>query len=189
VTLHRSDWVSEGLDMTTRQYLDDVKRRIKSIQQSPEQEEFYKQVGRLVIILSEIEQNLAVVYMSLCFSDPDAAAKRYYALPTFEKRLKLVGNALEKDPTWDGDIEVWHEFKNFLRQQKTIRNMVAHQAPSAGHTAVSPTWLLKNSKGRPLTADEIRDAADELDALNDMARALCVRLGAHDGIWGGWEPK
>src|SRR5689334_18562161 len=104
--------MKKKLPATTREYLDDVKSRHTGTH-SPEQEELFKQVGRLVVGLSEVEHYLAIAYLSLNFdSDLDNAAKRYFSL-RFDERLAAIGELLEADPSWEIDIDVWREFKGF----------------------------------------------------------------------------
>jgi hypothetical protein len=91
--------------------------------------EFYTEVGRIIVQLSNIENELASLYYRFAQthydSTPDAMAL-FFAQSWFEGKVQLV-DLLFRMNAPEEFREKWEKISNELKQHRAVRNLVAHQ--------------------------------------------------------------
>jgi hypothetical protein len=92
--------------------------------------ELFKQVGRIIVTLSEIENLMATAFF--CVSQGmtiEESKKLFYSYRGFDQRFKLVGYAIAQND-WGGEIEAWNALAKKVESQRFVRNFAAHNQVS-----------------------------------------------------------
>jgi hypothetical protein len=154
-----------------------IDRLLEKIERGEEEAakgELFKEVGRAIVMLSNIEELLAVVFMIVSNKiSQSEAANLFYGFNTFEQRFRLVGYAVAHND-WGGELEAWNRFSHRLSEKKSVRNLLAHQGllmkkPTDGGSlslSLTPPRYMSGRKGRMLELKEIKRAADDLEELH-----------------------
>jgi hypothetical protein len=91
--------------------------------------EMFTEVGRTIVLLSSIENELANIYYSLLghriHSTREAMAP-FYAQPWFEGKVLLVDLLMRLEAPQTG-LRQWNNVVKELKQHRGLRNLVAHQ--------------------------------------------------------------
>src|SRR5450759_4686582 len=91
-----------------------------------EKHELYAEVGRAIVLLSDIERWLVAIAFHVAL--PTSSMKEpdmFYAIYGFEKRLQFADVIVELEAT-DDEKKRWREITSELKTHKGIRNLVAH---------------------------------------------------------------
>jgi hypothetical protein len=132
----------------------------------------YREVGRTIIMLSNIEQLMAMAFMIVSNKMTGAeAAKHFYSLNSFDQRFKLVEYAIAHND-WGGELEHWKKFSGRISKNKKLRNDIAHwrlfvQETTDGNfveMALMPQHM-SDKKGR-LNLNDLKRTADDLEELH-----------------------
>jgi hypothetical protein len=151
---------------------------------SDAEDELFKQAGRAVIKLSDIENLMAMMFVILSIPVPTSVASElFYDQGTFERRMKLLNFIVVK---WDKpkEVQAWKPIYQKLQAHRGIRNLIAHQGmfrhqpDDLGNRAVSlrAPWLKKGGKGRELKASDIKATGDALTKVSDDLWSLIKTL-------------
>ena len=153
--------------------------------------EMFTEVGRTIVQLSNIENELANLYHSLVsghyLSTPCAMAV-FYAQSWFDAKVLLVDLLMRIEGPKEY-FERWEKIVKELKQHRRVRNLVAHQRlyvsypdkegrvdvsldPAELNTKYDPhKKQIVPAKGRPLSLEEIRSTASALDRIRkDLSR-------------------
>jgi hypothetical protein len=153
--------------------------------------EMFTEVGRTIVQLSNIENELASLYHSLTsghyLSTPTAMAV-FYAQSWFDAKVLLVDLLMRIEGPKEF-FKRWERIVKELKQHRPVRNLVAHQRlyvsypDKEGRVNVSldPAELnlrydpqkkeIVPAKGRPLSLKEVRSTASALDRIRrDLSR-------------------
>ena len=91
-----------------------------------EKQELYAEVGRAIVLLSDIESWLvAIAYHVALPTTGMKVPDMFYAIYGFEKRLKFADVIVDLEAT-DCEKKRWREITSELMDHKGIRNVVAH---------------------------------------------------------------
>ena len=159
-------------------------------------QEIYTEVGRTIVQLSTIENELANLFYQLLdyrLSSTSQAMAPFYAQNWFDGKVLLVDMLMRLEGSKEA-IKRWEKITKELKKHKGVRNLVAHQYLATSfpdregrvHVWLSPSDLhekwddkkgrLVPVKGRALSVVEIRSTASALDKirreLSDLWRFL-----------------
>jgi len=124
-----------------------------------EKHELYAEVGRAIVLLSDIESWLvAIAYHVALPTSGMKVPDMFYAIFGFEKRLQFADVIVELEAT-DDEKKRWRKITSELKAHKGIRNFVAHYGSRAttrrsramwrtGATANPIRWLAQAAIGR-----------------------------------------
>ena len=154
--------------------LPDMLKRIELQQQLEDKNELFKQVGRAIVTLSNIENLMAMAFISVTQGMKAAeAAELFYSYQTLDQKFKLVGYAIQQNDLGD-EYDAWQTLSRRLQGQRFVRNLVAHQGMTFKQTAgggrrkivLSAPWFRKKKSGKELEIPDVKAAADELEAIH-----------------------
>jgi hypothetical protein len=158
--------------------------------------EMFTEVGRTVVQLSNIENELASLYHSLTLghylSTPQAMAI-FYAQSWFDGKALLV-DLLMRIEAPKQLFKRWEKLFAELKGHRAVRNLVAHQRLSVGYPDKDgqiTMWLdpaelnlrydhktkkIVPAKGRPVSLSEVRVTASALERIRKELSHLWVDL-------------
>lgn len=150
----------------------DVLRGIHDPTDRRTRNELFKQVGRIVVTLSEIENLMAAAFF--CVSQGmtiDEAKALFYSYRGFEQQFKLVGYAIAQND-WGGELDTWNKLARRLENQRFVRNFAAHNQlsfredkKSGKRIATLATSEFKSGVRKEIDAIDLRKAADGLSEI------------------------
>lgn len=159
----------------------------------------FVEVGRTIVQLSNIENELSNLYHSLAvehYSGTPAAMAVFYAQSWLENKVRLV-DLLMRIEAPKQFFERWEKIIKELKHHRALRNLVAHQRlyvsypDNEGRVVVrlepaelnSKYDLQKNkivpARGRPVHLAEVRSAASALDRIRRDLSRLWSDLDEH----------
>lgn len=154
--------------------------------------EMYTEVGRTIVQLSTIENELALIFYELTgfrISSTTETMAPFYAQSRFEGKLLLVDLLIRLEGS-DEAIKRWQKVTKDLKKHKGVRNLVAHQHLATSfpdregrvNVWLSPgelhlKWSTKDDtlvpvKGRALPIAEIHSTANALEKIRVDLRSL-----------------
>ncbi len=153
--------------------------------------EMFTEVGRAVVQLSNIENELANLYYSFAaehYSDAPGAMAVFFAQSWFEGKVLLVDLIMRIQAPKEF-LRRWEKIAKELKQHRAVRNLVAHQRLYVSYPDKEgrvDVWLdpaelntrydiLKKkiipARGRPVPLAEVRSTASALDRIcKDLSR-------------------
>lgn len=162
--------------------------------------EMFTEVGRTIVQLSNIENELANLYYSLVtehYLGTSAAMAAFYAQSWFDAKVLLVDLLMRiKGPK--EFFERWEKIVKELKQHRGVRNLVAHQRLYVGYpdkegrvdVSLDPAELnlkydpqkkeIVPARGRPLSLEEIRSTASALDRIRKALSRLWFDLDEYN---------
>ena len=147
--------------------------------------EMFTEVGRAVVQLSNIENELANLYYSFAvehYSGAPAAMAVFFAQSWFEGKVLLV-DLIMRIQAPKKFFRRWEKIAKELKQHRTMRNLVAHQRLYVSYPDKEgrvDVWLdpaelntkydirkkkIVPAKGRPVPLAEVRSTASALDRI------------------------
>lgn len=133
--------------------------------------ELFKQVGRVIVTLSEIENLMATAF--LCVSQHMTLVEStdlFYSFRGFDQRLRLVGYAIAQND-WGGELEAWNALSKRIEDQRIVRNLAAHNGLSfkedkkAGKRIATLSSVSFKKKKSEIDLVDLKKAADALEAI------------------------
>jgi hypothetical protein len=161
-------------------------RVVEALMANPNEDDLYKEVGRAIIKLSDIENLMTMMFVILSTPVfPDGASELFHEQNSFERKMKLL-NFLVLKENRPKEVAAWAAIYQKLHTHKGVRNLIAHQGmfryppDDAGRRQVSlrPPWLKKGGRGKELDAKTIKATADALTGVSRDLWALISTL--HD---------
>jgi hypothetical protein len=159
--------------------------------------EMFTEVGRAVVQLSNIENELANLYHSFAAEhysgDHTAAMAVFFGQSWFEGKVLLV-DLLMRIQAPEEFFGRWKEIVKELKEHRTVRNLIAHQRLSVSYPDREGRvniWLDSAElnrrydpqkktfvpvKGRPLHLSEVRSTASALDRIRRDLKRLWYDL-------------
>jgi len=143
--------------------------------------EVYREVGRTIIMLSNIEQLMVMVFMIVSNKiTSKEAAEHFYSLNSFEQRFKLVEYAIAHND-WGGELELWKKFSGRIAKNKRLRNSMAHWRLFVQETADGKIDLFlmpqhMSAKKGKLDFHDLKRTADDLEKLHSELWAFIKTL-------------
>jgi hypothetical protein len=156
--------------------------------------EMFTEVGRAVVQLSNIENELANLYHSFAaehYSDDPSAMAVFFAQSWFDGKVLLV-DLLMRIQAPKEFFRRWENIIKELRDHRAVRNLIAHQRLYVSYPDrngrvdiwLDPAELNRRYepqkktfvpvKGRPLHLAEVRSTASALARIrSDLARLWC----------------
>lgn len=150
-----------------RQAINQVARN----QKDTAKDEIYREVGRTIVMLSNIEQLMAMVFMIVSNKmTSKEAAEHFYNLNSFDQRFKLVEYAIAHND-WGGELELWQKFSGRIAKNKKLRNSIAHwrlfvQETTDGKVDLSLMPQHMSPKKGKLNLNDLKRTADDLEKLH-----------------------
>lgn len=154
--------------------LDEMLKHLEHLEEQEDKNELFRQVGRAIVTLSNIENLMAMAFISVTQGMTAAeAGEFFYGQQTFEQKFKLVGYAIQQND-WGDEFAAWEVLSKRLQEQKLVRNLVAHQgmhfkqSGSSGKRKVILTapWFKKKGRGKELELLDVKTAADKLESIH-----------------------
>lgn len=148
------------------------------------------EVGKLVILISDTDSKLNLLFALLCSPlDRSIAEDILEDQQSLEKKIKLV-NLLIEMQSGDDEKAIWAEAKKVLQESRTMRNLVAHQ--SAWYSEDDPSGIIKVFLGphpvapknrKQATAKEITTITDRMIVARHQITEVTRLLGVRKGFW------
>jgi hypothetical protein len=151
-----------------------------------QEDKIYRETGRSVIALSNIESDLRFLFGVLLAPSPYGVAVSVFdEVSNVATKLKLVDVLVEKVCN-DDEKKAWRTLSSTISNHKGIRNLVAHQrmgyedvgGPDIQRVILEPSRA--GSKGKRLDGNDIARTADALvplaDKVFEFGRDLAIRL-------------
>ena len=149
-------------------------------------EQLYKHVGRAIVALSNIENLMAMIFISVTRGmTTDEASDLFYSYQGFDQKFKIVSYAIRQND-WGDEFQTWQKLCEKLQEHKLVRNLAAHQGmrfvedkSSSGGKKVILTspWFKKGRKGRELEIADVAKSADGLEAIQKEMWQFVADLG------------
>jgi hypothetical protein len=145
----------------------------QSLRLSEAKEGLYKEVGRAIVALSNIENLMAMAFISVTQGmTREEAAELFYSYRDFDQKFKLVSYAIRQNDFGD-EFAAWERLSEKLQQHKFVRNLAAHQGMqfkednTSGDRKVilKAPWFKKRSKAKELEILDVKKSADGLEAI------------------------
>lgn len=133
--------------------------------------ELFKQVGRVIVTLSEIENLMATAF--LCVSQRmtfEESTELFYSFRGFDQRFKLVGYAIAQND-WGGELAAWNALSKRVEGQRVVRNLAAHNGLSfkedkkGGKRIATLTSSSFNKKKSEIDLIDLKKSADSLESI------------------------
>ena len=154
--------------------LDAKLKHLEGLEQQNDAAELYKQVGRVVVTLSNIENLMAMVFVIVSHNlTTEEASAIFDSYQSFDQKFKLVGYAIQQNDLGN-EHEEWEKLSKRLQGQKLVRNLVAHQRMQFKQTdggkhkpVLTAHWFKKTGRRkRDLETLNVKAAGDELEAIH-----------------------
>lgn len=137
----------------------------------------HKEVGRVVVALSELESSLALLFMVASAPVPiKKCLDLFHSQQSLDKKLKLIDFSMNLSVT-ETESGEWHKIHSEIGKNKNIRNNAAHQHSwidededsGVVRAFLGPVAGLGDRNGKEIDAHELEEAAI---SINDVRLAV-----------------
>ncbi|MFD6318603.1 hypothetical protein [Methylorubrum thiocyanatum] len=150
----------------------------------------HKEVGRVVIVISELESALALL---LIVASAPVKTKKclelFHSQQSFEKKLRLTDFVIDLSAT-KAEAKEWHKIHSEIGKNKDIRNSAAHQHSwifeddEAGvvRAFLGPVAGLSEKKGKEINAEDLEDASASITKVREKVSKLTFDMAERKNL-------
>jgi hypothetical protein len=156
------------------------------VEEQRDKDELFKQVGRAIVTLSNIENLTAMAFATVSQGMTlEEACALFDSYQSFDQKFRLVGYAIRQND-WGNEFTAWEALSKRLQGQKFVRNLAAHQrmqfkqAEKNGRQKVVLTkhWYKKKvHSSKDLEIVDVKAAADTLETIHEEMWDFIKSLG------------